>query len=962
MPRPRKEVAPYKRLRQLKKQIEKAKTKAELEQLRDAISRIERAVHQSKIIEARKDPVAFIEFAFKDTKNKPLVSADLHYQWHAAIHHENYNPDGFKRVLIIAPRNHGKCVPDDALVTVDDGSRVRAIDLPKTFRVRSWSESAGWEICDARKWRQHEQDLIQVITDSGRSERVSIEHPFWTSHGWVSADQLVHGDFVSVCRNAASDHGQHFSTERAWLLGVLIGGGGLTQPSRVGLTIADDKLVAAVADLAALCKWTFRNKTPSKPGIEWSLSSRDLLAWLRKLGLHGKGSHGKYVPEVVFTWNRSAVAAFIAGYLETDGSVTDGAAGRAVEFYSVSRRLLEGVQSLLIRHGIQTKLSKKNGRYKGKRHISWRLSVCGTSIDTLAVMIDDRGPKAKRLKDLRARMVRNDSFDLIPEEIVRLIPGSFSRAKPRLDSRRKRGHVRWKVLDRACGLTHIENNAQLAWERVVSARPAGRERTWSIEVYGTHVHLVGDFVTHNTTQIPVGRAIWEIGNNPNLRIKIVCQSDTKAMERLFEVVDNLERNQRVIEVFPHLKPAARGDWTKHKIVVDRNIFSKDASIEALGVMSTATGGRADLLIADDIVDRRNALQFPQLRETIKHAWKSDWTNLLEPEEGRIIYICTLWHTADNSHELMTNAAYAVLEHSIDGELASMDAKFTEPATADGVRQRHEWNEPLWEHWKTESLRERQLEIGSVEFDRAFRNIALSGEVAVVQPGWIEYFDSKKMPLELEIFQGYDLAISKRQHADYFACVTVGMDPFSQTVYVLDAWRGKLSFTQQANAIIDEYVKWKPGAVVIESVGYQESLPQYLDSIAGDVEEIEQMFDTVTDGSTTLIVPKPITKVIQRVPLLPLIQVKPRFDKMSRLKRVTPYMERGKILFSSNMDPQNPGISDRGDLITELCQFPLAPKDDMVDAFVHVVSHVVRQGVESSFNEEPELMCTVRTYA
>jgi predicted phage terminase large subunit-like protein len=147
--------------------------------------------------------------------------------------------------------------------------------------------------------------------------------------------------------------------------------------------------------------------------------------------------------------------------------------------------------------------------------------------------------------------------------------------------------------------------------------------------------------TGKTTQV-VGRAIWELGRNPDLRIKIVCASDGKAKERLFEIVQHIEQNPRVREVFPNLEPAERGSWSKHQIVVRRNAMHRDASVEALGIGSTATGGRADLLIADDVVDRRNALEMPAMREGIKQAWKSDWTNLLEPG-GRIWYICTLWH-------------------------------------------------------------------------------------------------------------------------------------------------------------------------------------------------------------------------------------------------------------------------------------------------------------------------------
>ena len=69
----------------------------------------------------------------------------------------------------------------------------------------------------------------------------------------------------------------------------------------------------------------------------------------------------------------------------------------------------------------------------------------------------------------------------------------------------------------------------------------------------------------------------------------------------------VERTVIALEVFPDLRQADFGEFTKHKIVIQRTARHRDASIEALGIGSTATGGRADLIIADDVVDRRNAL-------------------------------------------------------------------------------------------------------------------------------------------------------------------------------------------------------------------------------------------------------------------------------------------------------------------------------------------------------------------
>lgn len=431
-----------------------------------------------------------------------------------------------------------------------------------------------------------------------------------------------------------------------------------------------------------------------------------------------------------------------------------------------------------------------------------------------------------------------------------------------------------------------------------------------------------------TTQIPVGRVLWELGKNPNLRIKIACQSDSKAMERLFEITDHMERNEKVAKVFPHLRPAQRGDWTKHKIVVQRTLFSKDASIEALGIMSTATGGRCDLLIADDIVDRRNAIQFPQIRETIKHAWKSDWTNLLEPD-GRVVYICTLWHTADLSHELMKNPAFAVLAHAVDSELDHLDAWASQPGDK---RQKREWREPLWHHWDHDALLARKIEIGTIEFDRAFRNIALSGEIVVVQPKWIRYFESLPPAERLVFFQGFDLAIGKKSQHDYFATVTVAIDIEELVLYVVEFWRARLSFTQQAMAIINAFLKWEPEQQRIESIAYQESLPQYLDELVG--KQIDENGQLVAPGSSA--------SGIQFVPPLPLVRVKPQLDKMARLKAATPFMERGQILFDPFMNPESDlFVAGNGDLVAEITEFPLAAKDDLADAFVHAVNGAAR---------------------
>jgi len=478
------------------------------------------------------------------------------------------------------------------------------------------------------------------------------------------------------------------------------------------------------------------------------------------------------------------------------------------------------------------------------------------------------------------------------------------------------------------------------WQRQV------KHPTWNPNGY-QRAMIIAPRDHGKTTQIPVGRVLWELGNNPNLRIKIACQSDSKAMERLFEITDHMERNERVQKVFPHLKPAQRGDWTKHKVVVERDLFSKDASIEALGILSTATGGRADLLIADDIVDRRNAIQYPQIRETIKHAWKSDWTNLLEPD-GRIVYICTLWHTDDNSHVLMENPAYACLMYAVNDDVDGFDVEYRVPGKN---RKPKKWTEGLWEeHWHTAALKEREQEIGSVEFNRAFRNQALSGEIIVVDEDWIEYFDPKKLAEHVVPYSGYDLAISQKKQADFFASATVYVDFELGKIYVTDAYHTKTTFDNQARHVVEDFMLHTSEEVAIEAIAYQDSLPQYLDTIANrSFRDLGWEKSVSSDGSTTLEMRK-----VRRVPQLPIVRMRPRVDKMSRLKRITPYIERGDILFHPNMDPERLGfVKEKGNLIGELTKFPLARHDDMVDAFVNACLRAINALAQFQQDEDEE---------
>ncbi len=150
-----------------------------------------------------------------------------------------------------------------------------------------------------------------------------------------------------------------------------------------------------------------------------------------------------------------------------------------------------------------------------------------------------------------------------------------------------------------------------------------------------------------------------------------------------------------------------------------------------------------------------------------------------------------------------------------------------------------------------------------------------------------------------------MAIGEKENADYFAGVTLLYDQTRNVAFVADAFHDHLSFSAQAQRIVDQYIRWSPDRVIIERVGLGGGLENFLREKS------------------------PIT--------LPLVAYKPRGDKQRRFMEASPWLEDGHIYFHPNLDPQRNVLLDAsGDIVTELLEFPIGRHDDFVDALVEAI--------------------------
>jgi predicted phage terminase large subunit-like protein len=200
------------------------------------------------------------------------------------------------------------------------------------------------------------------------------------------------------------------------------------------------------------------------------------------------------------------------------------------------------------------------------------------------------------------------------------------------------------------------------------------------------------------------------------------------------------------------------------------------------------------------------------------------------------------------------------------------------------------NRALWEEFfplaKMEELRR---EMGTLIFNLQFMNDARLSEGVVFRPEWIRRHAGA--PKEGENFTGVDLAVSEKPGADFFAAVTVRLA--GGNFYVLDAVRDRCSFLTQAKHVRKIAAEFKPKKIGIESVAYQAAFASYLAE--------------TTD--------------------LPVVEVRPRGDKVARAYRLSALCEAGRLFLGEN----------HGALEKELLDFPDGAHDDLLDALEIAVS-------------------------
>jgi hypothetical protein len=199
---------------------------------------------------------------------------------------------------------------------------------------------------------------------------------------------------------------------------------------------------------------------------------------------------------------------------------------------------------------------------------------------------------------------------------------------------------------------------------------------------------------HGKTNIcSISIPLYLFGHDPTLRIVLASANDKLAQERLVLVRKYIDHSEEYHELFPNVRADQEQGWTKGFLFLQRTTFAKDPSISACGATSSAVGKRLDILILDDVSDKKNSILQPRMREAVWGNFTGVFLPRLEPG-GRILIIATRWHVADLVGKILSSEGminqYGILIQRVSEDFTCIDSETIIPRhMPEGVRHRAE---------------------------------------------------------------------------------------------------------------------------------------------------------------------------------------------------------------------------------------------------------------------------------
>ena len=570
--------------------------------------------------------------------DNPILWAKVYLDWEARDYQFAILTEGkkSKKLVLRLGRRLGKCLTGDTLISdAKTGEYISIQELYKRQHANVLSlnlEKLNIEATNTNIVTDNGiKPVYKLTTTSGREITTTGNHPFYTINGFIELDDLKPGDYVSIAKNIYHTNHVVMDENHIKFLAYMIGDGTTTESSNLRFS-CHPSVTKVLNEMQQICKDNDCKmfKYDSDKDCDWHIkgnqkshreyNNNHLLTVLQDNDLIGKNAFTKTIPTNIFKLPNEQLKIFLSRLYATDGWATCSNEEKnrvEIGYCSSSKELCKGIQSLLLRFGINSILQEKKIKYNNGYNISYTLGIY--SISDCKKFIENIGIFSKEDAINKVLIVinqMNDCGNKYPIDILKLVEEETIRKKRSKQSLRNYSGIRFntkyntiseKKLRKANEL--LESNklqnildADIIWDEIKSIEYVGEQQTYDFTVPNYHNFIANDFITHNTDDMCV-LILWfaytQYNKGPNNQYDIIIATPYETQIDLI-----FKRLHQLIEVSPLLGGLISRD-VHHNICfningVTSNILGLTAGANnATGGANSTRGQRADVIILDE---------------------------------------------------------------------------------------------------------------------------------------------------------------------------------------------------------------------------------------------------------------------------------------------------------------------------------------------------------------------------
>lgn len=523
------------------------------------------------------------------------------------------------------------------------------------------------------------KECVRFTTKTGRQLVAALDHTMCTSKGWKFAADTKVGEGLALLRHFEANRVSDRSEAEFRLLGYILGDGCVSDGSGKIAAVNEEE----IADIKKCVETLGKEKGDER--ISWRLESgavcfRGMLPWLRETSLYGKMAYTKSLPSWARTASNKQIAHLLACYFATDGGITDPAvkrksgekAGKSlppiIDFGSVSKELLEGIQSLLSRFDIVSNLYPKKSRctQTGKACFSHVLVI--ESKRNFEKFLHEIGPfvrhsdkvaKMKAWESVLPSICDKGTPWFTAEELDEIRTSKQSRQALVKKYGLKSDHAIFNIQHGVTDLLPLSQD--YFFDEIVSMEPCVADcRCLTVDEDETFV--VKDIVVHNSTMISHWTPVTFLEMFPHKRVILTSSEGGYAAEWGGKVRQTFLEHQEELSTRLVGRPPAKEDWKT----------TMGGGMVCAGVGGMITGRGADLFIIDDYIRNSEEANSPTIRNKVWDWYTSTARSRLEPGASMVI-LATRWHSDDLIGRLTDKSFYADEDDRDDWEVLVLPA-------------------------------------------------------------------------------------------------------------------------------------------------------------------------------------------------------------------------------------------------------------------------------------------------